>query len=29
MTTGATLFADAKDREALRQILHEQESTDD
>ena len=29
MTTGATLFADAKDKEALRQILHEQESTDD
>ncbi len=29
MTTGATLFADAEDREALRQILHEQESEDD
>jgi hypothetical protein len=29
MTTGATLFADVEDREALRQILHEQESEDD
>jgi hypothetical protein len=29
MTTGATLFADVKDREALRQILREQESHDD
>jgi hypothetical protein len=29
MTTGATLFADAKDREALRQILNQQEDEDD
>jgi hypothetical protein len=29
MTTGATLFADIKDREALRQILQEQDDEED